>query len=144
MNHPEPVGVLNDPALLSDIDRVRWSGNNYYTAHMRNMGMMALAFDPADDPGGELRTYLDQATGAWLYVHDHLTRTDAAGGFGTEGFEYSPQSLGYAAQFMLALHTTGYDDPAKYGQQVSIAANPFWDDAVKAYTHSLSPATTVV
>jgi hypothetical protein len=142
MNHPEPVGIYNDPQLISDIDAVRWSGNNYYTAHMRNMGMMALALDPVDDPDGALGVYLQQATGAWLYVHDHLLRTDAAGGFGTEGFEYSPQSVGYAAQFLLALHTAGVDDPAQYGQQVSFTTNPFWEDVFKAYFHSLSPATT--
>ncbi len=142
MNHPEPVGVYNDPALISDVDAVRWSGNNYYTAHMRNMGMMALAFDPADDPEGTFAGYLQQATGAWLYVNDHLMRTDAAGGFGTEGFEYSPQSLGYVAQFLLALHTAGADDTTRFGQQVAFASNPFWDDSVKAYFHSLSPTTT--
>lgn len=143
LNHPEPVGVFNDPILISDIDAVRWSGNNYYTAHMRNMGMMALAFDPADDPDGALTSYLTQATGAWLYVNDHLLRTEAAGGFGTEGFEYSPQSLGYTAQFLLALHTAGMDDPALYGQQVSFTTNTFWDDSVKAYYHSLSPDTVL-
>jgi len=143
MNHPEPLGILNDPILVSEVDRVRWAGNNYYTAHMRNMGMMALAFDPADDPDGALKAYIDQSIGSWLYIHDHLTRTEAAGGFGTEGFEYSPQSVGYAAEFMLALHTAGYDDPAIYGQQVTFAGNHLWDDTVKVYAHSLSPATVI-
>lgn len=142
MNHPEPIGVVNDPVLISNIAAVRWSGNNYYTVHMRNMGMMALALDPADDPDGTFASYLELATGAWLYVNDYLMRTDAAGGFGTEGFEYSPQSLGYVAQFLLALNTAGADDTARFGQQVDFAGNPFWDDSVKAYFHSLSPATT--
>ena len=51
-HHPEPVGLLNDPALLADPQQVRFSGNNYYAAHMRNLGLMALALDPADDAGG--------------------------------------------------------------------------------------------
>lgn len=142
MNHPEPIGVLNDAALVADLDAVRWSGNNYYTAHMRNMGMMALAFDPADDPDGELGAYLNQATGAWLYVHDTLLRTDAAGGFGTEGFEYSPQSEGYTAQFLLALYTSGRINPAE-AQQLSFENNPFWDDSLAAFAHSLSPSTVI-
>ncbi|MBK8033708.1 MAG: hypothetical protein IPK17_30260 [Chloroflexi bacterium] len=142
-NHPEPIGVVNDPVLVSDPSLVRWAGNNYYVAHMRNMGLMALAFDAADDPGGELGAYLENATGAWLYVIDHLFRTDARGGFGTEGFEYSPQSLGYAAQFMLALQTSGANDPTVWGQQVSFEANPFWNDAIAAFVHSMSPATAV-
>jgi len=140
-NHPEPIGVVNDPILTSNRSLVRWAGNNYYVAHMRNMGMMALAFDAADDPDGALGAYLENATGAWLYVIDHLFRTDAQGGFGTEGFEYSPQSLGYAAQFMLALQTSGANDTAVWGQQVSFEANPFWNDAIAAFAHSMSPAT---
>lgn len=142
-NHPEPIGVINDPILVSDPALVRWAGNNYYAAHMRNMGMMALAFDAADDPDGALRAYLENATGAWLYVIDHLLRTDARGGFGTEGFEYSPQALGYVAQFMLALATAGADDPAVWGQQVDFVSNPFWDDAMRAFAHSMSPAADV-
>jgi hypothetical protein len=142
MNHPEPLGVLNDPALIADMDAVRWSGNNYYTAHMRNMGMMALAFDASDDPNGELAAYLEQATGAWLYVHDTLLRTDAAGGFGTEGFEYSPQSEGYTAQLLLALYTSGRINPAE-PQQLSFENNPFWNDSLVAFAHSLSPARVI-
>lgn len=142
-NHPEPIGVVNDPVLISDPSLVRWAGNNYYAAHMRNLGMMALAFDAADDPDGAFGAYLASATGAWLYVTDHLFRTDARGGFGTEGFEYSPQSLGYAAQFMLALQTSGANDPAVWGQQVSFEANPFWNDAIAAFAHSTSPAPAV-
>jgi hypothetical protein len=140
-NHPEPIGVVNDPILTSNRSLVRWAGNNYYAAHMRNMGMMALAFDAADDPDGTLRAYLENATGAWLYVIDHLFRTEAQGGFGTEGFEYSPQSLGYAAQFMFALQTSGANDTARWGQQVSFEANPFWNDAIAAFVHSMSPVT---
>lgn len=140
-NHPEPLGVYNDPVLLANVDAVRWSGNNYYTAHLRNMGMMALALDPADDPDGALGSYLEQATGAWLYVQDALLRTEAAGGLGTEGFEYSPQSLGYTAQLLLALHTAGVTDTARYGEQIRFDSNPFWDDTFPAYFNSLSPAT---
>ncbi len=142
-NHPEPIGVVNDPVLVSDPSLVRWAGNNYYVAHMRNMGMMALALDAADDPDGALGAYAANATGAWLYVVDHLFRTDARGGFGTEGFEYSPQSLGYAAQFMFALQTAGANDPAVWGQQVDFESNPFWNDALAAFAHSMSPTTAV-
>ena len=34
-HHPEPVGMVNDPALLRNRDQVRWAGNNYFTGHMR-------------------------------------------------------------------------------------------------------------
>ncbi len=137
-HHPEPVGVLNDPALLSDVSQVRWSGNNYFAAHMRNLGMMALALDPADDQNNQLRGYLDNATGSWLYIFDHLTRTDSQGGLLPEGFEYSPQTASYAIQLLLALRTAGADT---CGQHCQLQGNPFWDDFVASYYHSLSPAT---
>ncbi len=142
-HHPEPVGLLNTPDLYADRDQLRWSGNNYFTAHMRNLGLMAMALNPADDPDGALHAYLDQATGSWLYLFDHLTRTDSAGGLLPEGFEYSPQTASYALEFLLALHTAGQDDPARRGPQVSLPGNPFWADMISAYFHSISPATTL-
>lgn len=141
-HHPEPVGVMNDSALLTE--QVRWAGNNYYTAHMRNLGMMAMSLDPSDDPNGELRAYLDQATGTWLYIFDQLSRTDSAGGLLPEGMEYSPQTASYAIQFLLALHTAGEADPSVRGMQVSVKDNPFWDDLVISYLHSISPDTTTL
>ncbi|MBE0645940.1 MAG: T9SS type A sorting domain-containing protein [Bacteroidetes bacterium] len=143
-NHPEPIGTVNDPILLSDERAVRWSCNNYYLAHMRNIGLMAMSMDAADDAGEQLRSYLDNATGAWLYVIDHLLRNDGRGGFSPEGLEYGPEAFGYYAQFMLALHTAGEDDPAKRGQQVSIPTNPFLGTMGSAYIYSLSPATAIL
>lgn len=137
-HHPSPVGMVGNSALLADKAQVRWSGNNYFTAHMRNLGLMALALDPADDSGEQLRAYLGNATGAWLYIFDHLTRTDSRGGLLPEGFEYSPQTASYAIQFLLALRTAGADT---CGSHCLVAGNPFWDDLVTAYYHSLSPAT---
>ena len=61
-NHPEPPGAINDAALTRDPVRVRWAGNNYYAAHLRNLGMMALALDADDDPDGKLRAHLTTAT----------------------------------------------------------------------------------
>jgi hypothetical protein len=138
-NHPEPIGVVNDPVLLSDPERVRWAGNNYFSAHLRNLGLMALAFDEADDPDGALRAYLVNATGAWLYMADHLYRGDALGGLPPEGFQYGPQALAFVAQFLLALKTAGQDDPARHGRQVVLAGHPFWEAFVPAYLHSMSP-----
>jgi hypothetical protein len=139
-NHPEPVGVVNDPVLFSDPVAARFALNNYYAAHARNIALMALALDPADDADGTLLAFVDNATGAWLYVIDHELRTDGRGGLAPEGFEYGPQTLGFVAQLLLALHTAGEDDAARRGPQVVLAANPFWDDMVTAFFHSLSPA----
>ncbi|MDQ3696364.1 MAG: hypothetical protein M3464_22510, partial [Chloroflexota bacterium] len=143
-DHPQPVGVVNDPDLLADPIAVRWAGNNYFTAHMRNIGLMALAFDAADDPDGALTGALERATGAWLYMTNYLLLGDSRGGLTPEGFEYSPQAIGYIAQFLLALHTAGRDDPAIAGSQVVLPDNPFWDEIVPAHLHSLSPLATPV
>jgi hypothetical protein len=143
MNHPEPIGVKNDPQLLADADRVYWSGNNYYTAHMRNLALMSMAFDEADDPGGQLRAHLESVTGAWLYVVDALLRKDLRGGLAAEGFEYGPQAHGYIAQTLLALQTAGLDSPKKFGRQTKLACNPHWENSVTAFLHSLAPAAAV-
>src|SRR5712692_7878591 len=103
---------------------------------------MALAFDPADDPDGKLHAALTIATESWLYVIDHLLRTGAQGGLAPEGMEYGPQSFGYVAEFLLALHTAGQDDPKVWGPQVVFKDNPYWDASILAYLHSISPATT--
>jgi hypothetical protein len=141
-NHPEPIGVVNDPRLVRDKLLVRWAANNYFTAHARNLGLTALALDAGDDPGARLRGYLRPATGAWLYMIDHLLRTEARGGLSPEGFEYGPQSLGYVAQLLLALSTAGADDVPRFGRQATFRGNPFWDDLLRAWAHSLSPAPT--
>lgn len=139
-HHPEPIGLINDPSLTEDRLQVRWSGNNYFAAHMRNLGMMSLAMDAAD-ASPALQGYLANATGAWLYLLDDATRTDVRGGLLPEGFEYSPQTASYALQFLLALRTAGRDNPAEFGPAVLLDGNPFWGDLVTSYLHAISPAT---
>lgn len=142
-HHPEPVGVTNDPALLADRSQVRWAGNNHFDGNLRNLAYLALVFDPEDDPGNQLRDYLGNALGAGLYLVDELLRTDARGGLFPEGPEYSPQALGYVTQLLFGLHTAGADDAARWGRQVTFAGNPFWDDVLPAFVHSLSPGTWI-
>lgn len=144
-NHPTPAGVTNDPRLVDDPVKVRWAANNYYAAHMRNIGLMAMALDPADDTDdGDLAKALESATGAWLYVTDHLLRTDLRGGLPSEGLQYGPQTLSFISQFLLALETAGQDDPALWGPQVVFDQNQFWRDVVPAYMHTLSPRPRTV
>jgi hypothetical protein len=143
-HHPEPVGVLNDPALISNVSNARWAANNYFAADMRNLGLMALALDPADDPGNQLGGYLSVAIGAHLYMIDALYHHDARGGLAAEGFEYGPQALGYVAQFLYVLHVAGQDDPGRWGSQVRLLADPFWNDLVQAFFHTTSPVPVPV
>ena len=138
-HHPEPVGLVNNPLLLADRLNVRWSCNNYFTAFTRNLGMLGIAFDRADDPEGKLRDSLRLATGSWLYVADAMMKTECQGGMFAEGEEYSPASNGYLAQFLWALETAGEDDATKWGPQVRWDSNPFWNDVLPAYFNSITP-----
>ena len=147
-NHPEPVGMLNDPELVKDKSARRYAANNYYTAHMRNLVLMSLALDDRDDPeepgGGRtyprLRDYLRNGIGAWLYATDHVLNNDAQGGTAPEGFEYAPRTLGFVMQTYWALETAGQADPARFGSQVLWENNPFWRQVPPAFLHGLSPA----
>ena len=69
---------MNSTILLPSGKPYRMAANNYYLGHARLLTMMALAMDAADDPpvnpsvpgpvlGNTLRSYLSDATGAWLY-----------------------------------------------------------------------------
>ena len=84
---------------------VRWAINNYYAGHIRNLALIALSFNPANDPGEKLRGYLSNITGALdvrprrALPERHFRRTRA------EGFEYSLQSLSYVTQFLTGLDT---------------------------------------
>ncbi len=139
-DHPVPVGDHDDPALLADPTNVKWSANNYFTAHARNITLMSLALDPADDPGGTLHAHLANATGGFLAMTDALLRGPGRGGAPAEGFEYGPQSLGYVAETLLALHTSGHDAAGSAGRQVTFEGNPFWDQVEPWLLNNLSPA----
>ncbi len=75
---------------------------------------------------------------------DALLRGDVRGGLAIEGFEYSQQALAYVVQFLLALHTAGQDDPDVWGPQAVLTDNPFWNEMIPAYLHSLSPQKVTI
>lgn len=120
---------------------VRYAANNYYTAHMRDVGMMGLALDAADDPDGALRSYVADATGPWLsryYAIFHGTNS-CSGGLHPEGPGYGWANLAFVQHFMLALRTAGVTDPAVYGPQIAMINDPYWTRAVNGFLHSLTP-----
>ncbi|MCK5796199.1 MAG: hypothetical protein KAI47_03395 [Deltaproteobacteria bacterium] len=143
-NHPTPVGATNDSALVKDKIAVRWSANNYYTSHMRNLGLMGLALDPKDDVNGKLKKGFESAVGAFLYVNDALRRGDSRGGLSPEGPYYAPESVSYVTQLLLALYTSGHDDVAVYGRQAAIAQSTYWDDIFTGWFHLYPPTPRVV
>lgn len=166
-NHPIPVGVVNSPALVTNGGAHRVALNNYYAGHMRLLTMMALSFDEANDPpldagkpamqlGNSIRSYLGNATGAWLYqqyaIYEEAAKVRASlgiptggaaigignGGLSCEGFLYG-HSMGYLAQTLLALQTAGYGDPALIGPQAGMIRSPFWSQVVDGYIHTAAP-----
>jgi hypothetical protein len=152
--HPDPLGkgpdftytydllkpYENSPVLVNDRNVVRFSGNNYYTSELRHLTLLSLVLDPQDDPNNNIRKFLSTATGTRGYVLDNLMSNDCRGGLFAEGFEYSPQTTAYLAQYFLALHSAGVDDPAQYGPQVVLSNNSFWPDLLADLFHTLSPA----
>ncbi len=148
---PSPVGVTNSTTLINSKTQVRWAGNNYWCNHARNIGMMSLALDAADDvptvagdpPSGYLHDYIGNAIGTWLYIRNFAENNDLRGGLSPEGTAYSESSYSAIAMLLLALHSAGYDDVATYGSGAGVANNAFWkNDVMDAYIHSLSPQTT--
>jgi hypothetical protein len=140
-NHPEPIGAVDDPALVADKQRLRWASNNYFTAHARNLGLMALALDERDDPDGKLRGYLPIAGKSWLYMVGALLRGDMRGGLAADGHEYGPQSLAYVTQLLLAMHTARMESGDVVDPRVLLSAERFWSDAVDGWLAVQSPGT---
>ncbi|HLH53045.1 MAG TPA: hypothetical protein VKY92_05455 [Verrucomicrobiae bacterium] len=167
---PTPVGVLNSQQLLPNGSAYRMAANNYYDGHARLMTMMGLAIDPVDDPpvntnlsvsvlGNSLRSYLDDAIGAWLYqqyamfgdapsvISDYGLATNASvglasGGLPPEGMLYG-HSIGFILGGLLALQTSGYNDPNLIGPQAALINSPVWGRFSTATISSLVPAAQV-
>lgn len=171
-DHPEPIGTTNDPALLNNGQGAyRMASNNYYLGHARNLTMIALCLDPSDDPaidatkstavlGNSMRSYILNATGAWLYqtyammgdpktvVADYGITANpsqfglASGGLPPEGMLYGESFATLLAQ-LLALQTSGFLDPKLIGPQAKLATAPVWDRYVPAFLSSLTPMPKV-
>lgn len=152
--HPEqiPSGTArrNHPSLLDFQDpkrrAIRYAANNYLMGHARNMFMMAASFDAADDiaengvsgdSNGKLRDYMREVFGTHLYMTDYMYRNDGFGGISPEGSEYG-ESLGFYLGLMLAIHTSGMDDTALYGDKVSLRNHPLFARMLPGFFNSFS------
>jgi hypothetical protein len=63
-----------------------------------------------------------------------------AGGSIPASFEYGPQAVTYVRQALLALHTSGNDDPTS-APQLSLMSSSNWDLLVQAFLAQTSPQT---
>ena len=168
---PSPRGVMNSPQLLPNNLPYRYAANNYYIAHGRLVTMMSLAFDPGDDApvdpaqspnqlGNSLRSYIPDATGAWLYQEYAMfgdpqsvaTAYSIPGngtGFGLASGGLPPEGMLYGESFgtmfggLLALQTAGFNDPTLSGPQIALIGAPVWDRYVQGMISSLTPASFV-
>ena len=169
-DHPAPFGVTNSTALLPNGNAHRVAVNNYYLNHARLITMMPLTLDAADDPlidpaapaaqlGNTLRSYILNATGAWLYQQFAMFGDPAAvrasynlpatasvglasGGVPPEGSLYG-HSINYIQGQLLALQTAGLTDSAVVGPQIALLNAPVWDRFVKAASATLVPQPKV-
>ena len=166
--HPQPVGLLDNLQLVGsgplqtaqqqqeEQMQFRYAANNYYLAHMRNLAVYSMSFDPADDGGGGLQGLVKNTLGAWLYqayaifgdaaeVQKALgvpagnrSIGKAAGGLPVEGSLYG-ESLGYLFQTLLAVNSAGYADTAAYGPQVGFISDSFWNQAISGALGEITP-----
>ncbi|AIE83952.1 hypothetical protein OP10G_0584 [Fimbriimonas ginsengisoli Gsoil 348] len=152
-NHPNPLGMTYNPTLLASKGALRWAGNNYYDNHARQIGMMAMAMDLADDvpaaagdpPAGTLRDFIGNVTGAWLYQLEKLEQTDTNGGTSPEGIGYGESDTSGIAMLLLAMNTAGTDNVGTYGSPAGLASTPWWNQQVlDSYITSMSPKQVVL
>lgn len=172
-DNPGQPGLVNSLALLPNNQPYRMASNNYYLAHARLLTMMALVLDPADDPplnpnapsaelGNTMRSYINDATGAWLYqefamMGDPATVAQAynvpdnpsgagfglaSGGLPPEGMLYG-ESFSYILGQLLALQTSGFNDPNLSGPQIGLIGAPVWDRYMVGYISSLTPTPII-
>ncbi|GAC1599692.1 MAG: hypothetical protein NVS3B21_26410 [Acidimicrobiales bacterium] len=171
-DHPSPVGAENTTSLLPFGKAYRMAANNYYLGHARLLTMMSLSLDPGDDPavnpaqpsavlGNTLRSFIPNATGAWLYQEfaqfgDGPTVASqyglgnggaglglSSGGLPSEGMLYG-HSLGFVLGQLLALQTAGFGDPTLSGPQANLIGSPEWGRMVDGFLSSLVPKAQVV
>jgi len=167
-DHPTPIGTINSHSLIGNgSGAYRMASNNYYLGHARILTTMALCIDPSDDPvintsknastlGNTLRSYILNATGAWLY-QDYAMMGDpqtvatdyglsgngsgfglASGGLPPEGMLYG-HSFGFLLGQLLALQTAGFNNISISGPQIKLIGAPVWDRFVKGYLSSITP-----
>jgi hypothetical protein len=172
-DNPGVPGLVNSLGLFKNNLPYRMASNNYYLAHARLLTMMSLALDPSDDPpvspnvpaaalGNSLRSYIADATGAWLYEEFAMMGDPAvvaqayqvpnnpngigwglaSGGLPPEGMLYG-ESFAYVLGQLLALQTAGFNNAAFSGPQIGMIGAPVWDRYVQGYLSSLTPTAEI-
>ena len=173
-DNPGAPGLENSVALLTFHGQpgapYRMASNNYFLAHARLLTMMSLAFDPADDApvnpalppsalGNTLRSYIADATGAWLYEEFammgdpqavgqayNIPNNPAGTGFGLASGGLPPEGMLYGESYayilgqLLALQTAGFNSTSLSGPQIGLIGAPVWDRYMTGYLSSLTPA----
>lgn len=165
-NHPTPIGPINDKAITLTN---RFVMNNFFAGHFRNMTLMTLSMDASDDVplnptlhysaiGNSLRSYIYNATGAWLYqlyAQYEIPAIVAAdygvspNGLGSGSGGFSPESSLYGlsfaslAQSLLVLKTNGWADETIIGKQARFLTSNYWTKVMDGYLHVMAPAPKV-
>ncbi len=151
----------------------RLAANNYYSGSIRDLILMVLALDEADDPpedpslpkealGNTLRSFIPYIFNVALYqqyamyeepkkvieaykLEDQLASVNV--GLASGGMPAEGflygHSLGYVLQGLLALHTAGYDDVSRRGPQAGLFASPYWDKLRDGFITSVALETTL-
>ncbi|MFN8356920.1 MAG: T9SS type A sorting domain-containing protein [Spirosomataceae bacterium] len=165
-NHPTPIGLLNDKTITLTNRNIL---NNYFSGHARNLTFMSLSIDAVDDApidptihysalGNSLRSYIYNATGAWLYQQyaqyekPEIVAADygvptaglgmGSGGMSAEGSLYG-ESIGWVVQELLALKTAGWANEAIIGKQAKLLNSACWTRLMDGLLHEITPSAKV-
>ena len=130
----------------------RVASNNYYSGTFRNLLMMSLCLDDADDPvvdsghpinylGNTLRSYRIVLRDEWMarlstiYLHGG----SCSGGYHPEGLGYGLENMGFLSQAWLAMKSSGFSTAAECGSYADVIDNdPFIDDIIDSTLQSIA------
>jgi hypothetical protein len=93
---------------------------------------------PPSSLGNTARSFIADANGAWLYEEFAMMGDPAVVAAAYGGFLYG-ESFAYVLGQLLALQTSGFNDPSLSGPQIALIGAPVWDRYVTGYISSLTP-----
>jgi hypothetical protein len=150
LNNNYRAPLLNGQGTPNVMPDLRDVTNNYYSGHFRNLVMLSLCMDAADDPpadpakdpmalGNTLRSYIPYLQQVWLKQMYEMYGPGgcAEGGAHPEGPYYGLENMAFLRQAALAMETAGYNSEAISGKYIKFFDLPYWDGLIDATIKSL-------
>lgn len=145
LNNNYRAPLLNGQGTPNAMPDLRDVTNNYYSGHFKNLVLLALCMDAADDPpadsakdpmvlGNTLRSYIPYLQNVWLKQMYAMYGPGgcAEGGAHPEGPYYGLENMAFLRQAALAMETAGYSSEAVSGKYVKFFDLPYWDGLIES------------